>query len=310
MQADNSFVASKVFPEVPVLKRSDKYFTIPKGAWFKAGAAVRAPGTETVGINYHVNPDNDYLCKVYGVHFDLDDQTRVNYDTPLSADASAVRFIARNLMITRELEFIQTYMQPGIWGGVNPTGAITNTDYDVTAHGYGAWDTANSDPLKDVRSMQTYMESQTGYEPRILVMGKNVYDALCNNASILDRIKYTQRGILTQDLLASMFQVDKLLVAKAVLNTAQTGLADNMGFIASNLFLLCYAPNAPSIQDASAGYIFNWTGYSGAGEMGNVMTNFRMPWLRSDRFEGEMAYCMKQIASDLGAVGVNVLSKP
>lgn len=306
----DTMVADKVFPQIPVLKRSDKYFSIPKGAWFKAGAAVRAPGTETVGINYHVNPDNDYVCKVYGVHFDLDDQTAANADAPLAGDFAATRFITRNLLITRELEWMQTYFQPGIWSGVNATGATVNSDYDVIGNGHGAWDTDNSDPIRDIRAMQTYIESHTGYEPKTLTLSKNVYDAVCNNKSILDRIRYTQRGVLTTDLLASMFQVDRLLVAKAVINTAQTGLADNMGFIANNGFLLSYAPSAPSLTDPSAGYTFNWTGYTGAGDNGQVMTTMRLPWLRSTRFEGEYSWALKMVASDLGAFGVNVLAKP
>ena len=309
-QSLDAFIADKVFPAVPVLKRSDLYFSIPKDAWFKAGAVERAPGVESAGIGYDVNPNNSYFAKVWAAHFDLSDQVRTNYDTPLAADATAMRFIARNLMITRELQWMQRFFQPGIWSGLNAPGSTTNVDYNVIANGHGAWDSDTSDPVKDIRSMQTYIQSKTGYIPEILVLAKDVYDAACNNKSILDRIRYTQKGILTTDLLAGIFQVKKLLVAQAVLNTAQTGKTASMGFMSANSFLLCYAPDAPSIQDASAGYIFTWTGYAGAGAMGNVMANFRMPHLRADRFEGEMAYDMKQVASDLGAFGTNVLNNP
>jgi hypothetical protein len=39
------------------------------------------------------------------------------------------------------------------------------------------------------------------------VIGAYVLQALRNHAEILDRIKYTERGIVTEDLIASLFGV-------------------------------------------------------------------------------------------------------
>jgi len=50
----------------------------------------------------------------------------------------------------------------------------------------------------------------------------------------------------------------------------------------------------------SAGYTFSWTGYLGASQEGLRTLRFRMPQLRSDRVEGEMAYDQKVVAAELG----------
>lgn len=307
-QSLEAYVADKVFPIVPVQFRSDKYFTVPKDAWFKAMAEERAPATESVGINYHINSDNEYNCKVYAVHYDLADQIRKNFDSPLAADSSAMRFVVRNLMNKREKVFVDTFMQPGVWSGANATGSIVNTDYDVTADGHGAWNTDSSDPMADITDAQTYAESKTGYVLDQLTMTKDCFDALRNNASVLDRIKYTQRGVVSQDILASLLGVKRINVVRAVLNTAQTGKTANMGFIASNGWLLSYSPEAPSIQDASAGYCFTWINYLGASALGNTMTTIPMPLKKADRFEGEMCFDFRVVAPDLGVFGKNAIA--
>lgn len=306
MQDQGAFIADQVFPMCPVQFRSNKYFKVPKDAWFKAGAVERAPGTESAGINYHLTTD-DYVAKVIAAHFDLDDQTRANIDSVLQNDLMAMQFVAQNLLISREREFLATFLQPGVWSGANATGATVNQDYDVIGNGAGSWGDPLGDPIKDIRAAQTYVEGKTGLEPRTLTVTKDVHNALINNRSIIERIKYTQRGVLTEDLLASMLNVDKYLVAKAVLNTAQTGREAEMGYMASNGALLSFATPTPSLNSASAGMIFPWVGYLGAGAYGNVMSQIPMPWLKSTRYEGEMAYAMKLVAPDLGVYFTNIL---
>jgi hypothetical protein len=56
---------------------------------------------------------------------------------------------------------------------------------------------------------------ETGFAPNILVIGPHVLQALRNHPEILDRIKYTERGIVTEDLIASLLGVEKILVSYA-----------------------------------------------------------------------------------------------
>jgi hypothetical protein len=71
----------------------------------------------------------------------------------------------------------------------------------------------------------------------------NVLVALNTSAELKDNIKYTQKGVVTEQLLAELFGfgVERVLVPREV--------------------LLCYAPKKPSILAPSAGYIFAWKGY-------------------------------------------------
>ena len=49
IQDDTHFIAGKVFPEIPVDKKSDLYFRYKKEDWFRDEARPRADGTESAG---------------------------------------------------------------------------------------------------------------------------------------------------------------------------------------------------------------------------------------------------------------------
>lgn len=309
IQRAADFVADKVFPVVPVQKQSDRYFIYDKSYWFQTGARVRAPATESAGGGYALDNTPTYFCDVWAYHKDVDDQTRANADQPLDMDRDATLYVTQNLLLRRELQFATKYMVANTWQGYVVGGVAQ--DFAPNTDGAGYWDVSTSNPLGDVDAIKQVIKSQTGFLPNCLVVSNDVFFALRNNASILDRIKYTQRGVVTEELLASLFGVDKFLVSSAVQNTAQETAPPNTGtfsYINSNNFLLAYVAPAPSILMPTAGYIFSWQGLFGAGVQGNRIMTFRREKLKADRVEGEMAFDMKLVGSDLGCYGKNVLS--
>lgn len=296
IQRAQDFIADKVFPIVPVMKQSDRYFIYTKDYWFRTGANKRGPASESAGGGFHVDNTPSYFADVWAFHQDVDDQTRANADQPLDMDRDATLYVTQNLLLRREIQFVSKYMQPSTWG----------TDFTPSTK----WDVTGSDPMHDVDVQKQYIKSQTGYLPNTLIVADDVFFALRNNAAILDRIKYTQRGVVSEDLLATLFGVDKFLVASAVLNSAAEGKTANMAFLTVNTALLVYANPAPSILQPSGGYIYSWQGLFGAGAQGNRIMSFRMEHLKADRIEGEMAFDMKLVGSDLGVFFTSVLATP
>ena len=294
VQNQSNFIAAQVFPALRVNKQSDLYFTYPKGYWFRSEVRRRAPGTETPGIG-STRSTASYFAPVYGVHIDVDDQVRANTDQPLDADRDAALLVTQNMLVKRDQLFAATYFTTGVWG----------TDITGVSSGLGAgemlqWDVSGSDPVSDVQGWSIAIEAATGFQPNTLVIGPYVLKALLNHSLILDRIKYTERGIVSTQLLASLFGVDRVLIARAVQNTANEGAADSFSFIFGKHALLCYSAPSPSIMQPSAGYTFSWTGYLGAEALGMRVKRFRHEPTASDRIEMEMAFDLKVVASDLG----------
>lgn len=312
IQRSQDFIADKVFPIVPVMKQSDKYFVYTKAYWFQTRAQKRAPATESAGSGFHVDNTPTYSADVWATHMDVDDQTRTNADQPLDLDRDATLFVTQQLLLRREIQFVAQYLKTATWTGYLVGGSPV--DFNVTTQSSSGlqWDVSGSNPLQDVDFVKQAIKGQTGFLPNCLVVSPDVFFALRNNANIVDRIKYTQKGIVSEDLLATLFGVDKFLVAAAVQNLANENInfTGSLDYLSKNQALLVYANPAPSILQPSAGYIFSWQGLFGAGAQGNRIKTFRMEHLEADRVEGEMAFDMKQVGLDLGALFTNVLLKP
>jgi hypothetical protein len=308
IQKAEDFIADKVFPIVPVLKQSDLYFSYDKKYWFQTQATKRAPSSESAGSGFHTTT-NPYFADVWAVHKDVDDQTRTNADQPIDLDRDATLFVTQQLLLRREKQFTTKYLSQSVWQGYVVGGVPV--DYDVTTGAVGVqWDVSGSNPMQDVDFLKNAIKKQTGYKPNTLVVAADVFWALRNNLQVLDRIKYTQRGIVSEDLLATLFGVDKFLVASVVTDLNPEGEVNNMNYLVNNSALLVYSNPAPSILQPSGGYIFSWQGLFGAGAQGNRISEFRMEHLKSDRVEGEMAFDMHMVGADLGVYLKNVLFKP
>lgn len=310
MQDKATFIADKVFPRVPVSKQSDLYWKYTKSDWRRTDVQKRAPGTESAGAGWK-NDTGQYFAEVYAIHKDLDDQTRSNADSYWNLDKDATLFVTNQLLLKRDLDWNNAYFKTGVWG----------TDYTgvaaaPTGNQFLQWNDAASDPIVQFQNLQTGFILQSGRKANTLVLGADTITQLKNHPDIIDRIKYTQKGVVSTDLLASLFDVEKVLVSYA----SYTGVAEQAdgrsqdtaatySFMSnSKSALLCYTPSSPSLMTPAAGYIFTWNGYLAGNSYGIRMKNFRMEHIAADRIEGEMTYDMKVIAPEMGIYLANAVA--
>lgn len=299
LQSPNAFVAHRLFPQVPIARQSDLYYTYPRGAFNRDEMAARAPGTESQGSGYDIDTGGPYYCTVWAYHKDVADQTRANADTPFDLDREATLFVTRKGMIRREKQFISNFFTTGKW-----TTDITGVSATPGSNQVLKWSDDASDPISNVKAARAKVAESTGFEANVMLLGRSVYDKLTLHPDIVDRIKYGQTpgspAIVTKQALAALFEVDEILVGNAIENTAAEGAAATHSFIAGSHALLVHRPAAPGIMTPAAGYTFVWNGYVGMEEEGVRIKRFRMEELASDRIEGEMAFDMHQVAADLG----------
>jgi hypothetical protein len=291
---DDQWIADKVFPRVPVDSRGDIFMKYNRAEWNRTDARMRAPGTESVGSGWSYTQDN-YRAEIYAFHKDITDPDRAAADDWARLDQDATRFVTRNLLLLREVHWRDKFFKTGVWG----------TDLTGVAAAPGGsqfvqWDQAASNPTQQLRQLADDMEEDTGYRPNTLVLGPRVKTVLMEHDDFIERIKYTQRGVVTEDLLAGLIGVDRVLTARAVRNTAEEGAVESENYLFGKQALLVYTTDAPSLMEPSGGYIFTWNGLLGTNSYDVRIKNFRMENIESDRIEGEMAYDMKVVASDVG----------
>lgn len=294
IQKQTNFIASRVFPIVPVEKKSDVYYTYTKNDWFRDEAQRRAAGTPSAGGGYGLSTAS-YMCEKWAFHKDVDDDTRNNADAPINVDREATEYVTSRIALKQETEFAASYFGSSIWG---TDSTPTNLWSDFTA----------SDPIGDIDTGKRTILATTGYEPNKLVLGYDVFIKLKNHPDLIDRVKYTGAKVLTAELLASLFEVEEVLVAKAVKATNLEGAAQAYAFVAGKHALLAYAAPTPGLLAPSAGYIMSWKGVSGG--LGKTIgtKRIRMEELASDRIEAETAFDMKVVGADLGYFFASVVA--
>lgn len=308
MQDQSTFVADKVFPNVPVTKQSDAYFTYERGSWNRDDMANRAPGAESAGSSYDIGTDT-YYARVKALHKDVPDQVLDNADTPLNFERDATNFVTQKAMINREVSFATKFFKKGVWtfnvDGVaaGPTAAASFNPTDDANNDVLKWSDAASNPIEDVRYGLTAVQQRTGFRPNKVLLSRPVYDKLVDHPDIIARLDRGQTSGPAQanrDSLAALFEVEEVVVMEAVVNTAAQGAASTSTFIAGNHAALLYVPKTPGLLVPSAGYTFSWTGRQGNSEMGFRIKRFRLEEKEVTRVEAQQAYDQKLIGVELG----------
>lgn len=299
LQSETAFVARRVFPNVPSIHQSNRYYEYDRGHFNRNQMKKRGTNSETAGVGYSVDNTPSYFCDVWGLHHDVPDMVRANADSVIDPDRDATNLLMHQALISQEAEWATAFFTTSIW----------TTDRTGVAAAPGPteflqWNDATSNPIEDVRLGKTTVLQSTGFEPNVLVIGRQVFDKLVDHPDIIDRVKYGQAGAgrpaeVNVDTLTSLFGV-RIMVMNAIQNTAAEGATNVHAFIGGKKALLAYVAPSPGVMIPSAGYTFAWSGYLGASSAGTRIRRFRMENLASDRVELEMAYSYKKVGADLG----------
>jgi hypothetical protein len=296
IQSADNFIATKVFPIVPVDKQSNLYFKYTKEDWFRDDATLRADGSEAATSGYGLSTDS-YYANVYAVKKAVGDQTMANFDNPLDPMRDAAKFTAQLILNRLENQFVSDFIKTSVWGtdytGVSGTPSVGTQ--------FKQWsDLANSDPIQDIEFGKAKILSTTGFEANKLVLGYDAYQVLRNHPDIIDRVKYTGRDVPDTQYLAQLFGVDEVLVAKAVKNTATEGQTGSFSFAFGKSALLVYAPANPGLLTPSAGYSFQWRGVSEGLGLTVGTKQYRLEQNAATYIESQIAFANKIVAADLG----------
>lgn len=258
-----AYVGLKMIPVVQVKKKSDIYYIYnSKADRFRIPNTLRAPKTESKTVDWKTTTDT-YNCKEHALNDLIDDIERDNVDKPINLEVDTVEFLTDIIELAQEKRTVDLL-----------TGASMTHNTTITVK----WeDYANSTPITDIEAGKQDIHSRIFRNPNKLLLSKQVYDALVHHPDILDRIKYSQKGVVTADLMASVFGVDEVVVGEAGYNTKKEGQTAVYDYLWGKYALLAYVEPKPGIKKFSLGYTF---------QMGNNITRrARIETKHSDWFE-------------------------
>jgi len=214
-------VGMNLFPSVPVAQRGGKIISFSKED-FALYNAARAPGSNTKRIQFGYS-SGSYALEQHALEavapWEL--QQEANAVAKINIAAMAVRK-AQNIIALR-LEKAQADMATtaGSYAAGNKT----------TLSGTSQWSdyTGTSAPSKDIETAKEAIRSQIGRAGNTVILSASVMGKLRQHPSIIDRIKYTGRDVVTTDLLAALWGVDRVLVGGAVYTDASGTITDVWG---------------------------------------------------------------------------------
>lgn len=252
---NKNYIGDQVFPIINGIPPKAKIARYKKGAWFRDEAAIRGPGAKAARGDY----DLDFVSistAEYAFAKEVTDEDRryaaSAFAPPLQPDIDALEFAADKIDLRKE-RLVATEIINGTWSGVAGEDAA------------GLWAASagtNNTFITDVETRIETIRSNTGVRPNGLVLSANTLSEIKRIADVLDRIKYTERGIVTANLLASLFDLDQVLIGDAIYSSAPEA-ADGSDFTSVNIWeknagkgsaFLFYRPPRPGLKTPSSGY--------------------------------------------------------
>lgn len=244
---NDDYVARQIMPTMAVSKKSGIYYVYDKSQ-FRPTDDERAPGNRANRVEFGMTQATYGPLVEHALEDGVPDEVADEYPSREQAYEDATENIRDRLLVNEESS-LATYM-------ANTANLTSNT----TLSGTSQWsDYGNSDPISVIETARNTVRTNIMKRPNTLLLSDPVYQKLRHHPDLLERFKYSERGVLTKDHLAALFEVDKVIVAAAMYNSAAEGATDSMADLWGKHAWLIYVNPRPSRRSVSFGYTMQMT---------------------------------------------------
>lgn len=253
MYTNGEFVADQVFQPIPSDKQTDKYWGWDTSVFRSNNDAV-APAGLSNQAEFGLAPAGPFYCEGHALHDWIPDESEGNQDIPIDLQADTTIQLTEALMLNKEIA-----TAAAVTTAMNNAGLVT----DLSASSYAnAFDNDNIDPISVVDKQKEVIQLATGKVPRSLLLPRPVFRGIRNNAKVKARVSGALQGIdvtrISAQQLAVAMDLDEIIIADGIVNTAAAGLAASNSFIWGKNALLFFKPKAPGLKTVAFGYMFKW----------------------------------------------------
>lgn len=280
---NKSFVAMEVFPELMVKNESDKYYVYDRD--FRLPETARANKGKAREHTFQLSTSS-YVLEEHALKDYVSDRDANNYDLA-SLRADTTEELTDKILLRLEKSVADLF-----------TSTSWSQNVSLTAAQQWSLDTTTSNPIPLMDTAATTVIDNSGYTPNIAVIPHKAMIAAKNHSSVIDRIKYTNVNI-TPQMLAGLFDIQKLVVPKAVIDSSAEGVAASIGDVWGDNVFVGYRAERPSPLKPSAGYVFR--------SSTPLVKRWRDEERASEAIEVGMLYQAKVVASLSGYLLKDVL---
>ena len=211
---NREYIADRVFPIVDGADPKAKITKYRKGAWFRDEAGIRAAGTRARRGGYPITSVS-IATDEYAFAKEVTDEDRRfvrSQGAPaIQPDQDAIEFATDKVDLKKERR-VASLITSGTWLDGNSGGVDAE----------GLWSPAGSTNtfLADIATGKRALKG-VGLKATGLLIDYDTFLSLKEVDDILQKIKYTQRAVFGADLLASLLDLDEVLVGSAIYSDAE-----------------------------------------------------------------------------------------
>lgn len=307
---ERAYIADAASTAIPTRNSSGYYATLDRSYWLRDEMEPRPLGGTPVYTDYGVGR-KQFIIEEYALGHRIDIRLKANVLAPSSVapygnlELNGTQLLTTKALLRRNKLWAATVAN-GTWGQ-----AFAGVASGPNASQFIQWSAAGSNPIMDIDLWAQNMMQVTGLWPNTLVLGVDTYRKLKQNQYILDLIRYTQRGVLTQELLAELFGVERVLIASGTENTNPELATEDQNPNYAFLFprtgaWLGHVAREPGTSSPTAVASFRWAGLmellggSGSSESGVVIRRGFDSESTSDWLHVHDAISFNVIAPELG----------
>ena len=289
---DTGLIGAEIFPLLPVAAKSGQYLKVQlaQADLLNNDSKARSSASDYARVTRSFGTDS-YDAVEYGLEEVIGDDFKADADRFFDLEASSARYLLRQLKIGHEKrvsDIINAATTPFTTADQSAISAYTNANL------------ANIDVAGDVAAARTEL-NKLGYEANAVLMSAPVFERIRRTTKLQNQffgvVSDTKGRLLSEAEIAAALGVERVLVGRAAVNSANKNKSYSGGFIFPNTFIT--VANVQSGQ-FTAGGIGRTLVWSADAPGGFVSESYRDEARRSNVLRVRMNTAEKLIDANAG----------
>lgn len=240
-----------LFPIVEIPVRGMRVIKFGKES-FRMMNTRRAPGAETQRVQYGYASDPVSLQQdaLEGlVPFEnMEEASRV---PGIDLASGSIEMVMDVIALGREHAIATMARNPANYGANNKL-ALTGAD---------KWSDPASNPAADMKEAKEQIRRRIGRYPTLLTLSPEAFNALADHPKIKEQFKYTSSDSVTTAMLAKYFDIEQVIVGKAVFLDENADDDTDAQDVWGNDAILSFTPRGSNYRIPSFGYTYRLKGH-------------------------------------------------
>ena len=229
---DTGLIGAEIFPLLPVAAKSGQYLKVQlaQADLLNNDSKARSSASDYARVTRSFGTDS-YDAVEYGLEEVIGDDFKADADRFFDLEASSARYLLRQLKIGHEKrvsDIINAATTPFTTADQSAISAYTNANL------------ANIDVAGDVAAARTEL-NKLGYEANAVLMSAPVFERIRRTTKLQNQffgvVSDTKGRLLSEAEIAAALGVERVLVGRAAVNSANKNKSYSGGFIFPNTFI-------------------------------------------------------------------------